>query len=443
MPDAAVTARTDAAALIDDRPDAGVFRVHRSVYLDPALFEREIETIFERAWIYLCHDSQVPAPGDYVATAIGRRPVFVIRQADGSLGAFLNACSHRGTVLTARKAGNAKRITCRYHGWSYGPDGRCLVIRGEDGYEGTPVQRDAAALKPVRLSTYKGFVFGCLDPDAGPLADFLGQTLPFFDLMADQSGEGMEILKGESVYMMRANWKLQTENSADGYHVATVHRSFGTTLSYRDTLHGAAVDPMMKTEAARILTLDRITSGGYDLGGGHMVSWSTRTPHTVPLNEGRAALEARHGAGKVRWMIDRGRTVTVFPNLLLNDMASTCLRTWRPLAPDLTEIETWCLAPKGESAAARRARIRKYEDFFLPASLAVPDDVAAMQGAHDGSGAADAGWNELALGRHTEVAGPDEAALDLGFVPVSSNPGRESETAMHGFYREWRRRLAG
>jgi len=134
--------------------------------------------------------------------------------------------------------------------------------------------------------------------------------------------------------------------------------------------------------------------------------------------------------------------VTIFPNLLLNDMASTCIRIWRPIAVDLTEIETWCLAPIGESAAARRARIRKYEDFFFPASLAVPDDVAAMEGAHAGSQASAHVWNDLALGRATMIAGADEAARALGVEPLTSNPGRESETAFDGFYREWRRRLA-
>jgi benzoate/toluate 1,2-dioxygenase alpha subunit len=441
VPDAAVAALPDPAALIDDRPETGAFRIHRSIYTDPAVYEAEMDRLFETGWIYLCHDSQVRTPGDYVSTRIGRRPVFVIRKTDGTVGCFLNACSHRGAILMPRKTGSARTVTCRYHGWRYSCDGRCLTIRGEDGYEGTEVDRAAAALRPVRTAAYKGFVFGRLDDGGGDLETFLGQSRPFFDLMADQSAQGMEILKGESVYMMHANWKLQTENSADGYHVATVHRSFGTTLSYRDSLMGDAIDPLHKTEAARILTLDKISSGGYDLGGGHMVSWSTRaSPEAVPLNEARTALEARLGPGKVRWMIDRGRTVTVFPNLLLNDMASTCIRTWRPLAVDLTEIETWCLAPVGESAAARRARIRKYEDFFFPASLAVPDDIAAMEGAHDGS--LDGGWNELALGRRTMVAGADDAARDLGIVPVSSNPGRESETAFHGFYREWRRRLA-
>jgi benzoate/toluate 1,2-dioxygenase alpha subunit len=428
--------------LIDDRPGEGIFRVRRDAYLDPDLFEAEIERIFHRCWIYLCHESQVREHGDYVATAIGRVPIFIIRGADGVLRGFHNSCAHRGTQLTNRKSGNAKTLTCRYHGWCFNSEGACTLVRGEkESYTPDALARMGTSLRPIAgFDSYKGFVFGCLDPDAESLADFLAPAMPFIDLMADQSPDGMEVLRGESRYMMAANWKLQTDNSTDGYHVATVHRNFATTLSYRDSLGGA--DDRMKTEASRILSLDKVQSGGYEVGNGHMINWSDRgSPLAAPLHEQRAALLARFPEGKVHWMVDRGRTVTVFPNLLLNDVASTCIRVWRPLAVDRTEIETWCLAPIGESPQARRARIRKYEDFFFPSSLAVPDDVRAMEGAHWGSESTPEQWNDLALGRPTVVEGQDDAARELGAEVLTSNPGRESETAFQGFYREWVKRL--
>ena len=100
--------------------------------------------------------------------------------------------------------------------------------------------------------------------------------------------------------------------------------------------------------------------------------------------------------------------------------------------------------PIGESVEARRARIRKYEDFFLPSSLAVPDDVRAMEVAHTGSLAAGEGaWNDLALGRATMIEGADDAATELGLTPLTSNPGRESETPFYAFWREWQHQLDG
>ena len=373
------------ATYIDDRPADGVFRVRRSIYLEPALFEQELDRIFGRVWIYLCHENQVRAHGDYFATTIGRHPVFVIRDKDGELGCFFNACAHRGSLLTSRRHGNAKTLTCRYHGWCFNSEGGCTRVTGRaEGYTDDALARLGTDLTRIpRLAAYQGFVFGCLDPDAESLEEFLGAARPFIDVVAEQSAQGIEVLRGESCYIMEGNWKLQTENSTDGYHVASLHRNFANAVSFRDSRLGAEADPLQRTESSRILSLDAIGAGSYDLGNGHMVNWADRgTPEAGPLHEAVDALRARLPEAMVDWMVGRSRTVTIFPNLLINDVASTAVRIWRPQSVDRTEIDTWCLAPVGESARARRARIRKYEDFFLPASLAVPDDVRAMEGAH-------------------------------------------------------------
>jgi len=129
--------------------------------------------------------------------------------------------------------------------------------------------------------------------------------------------------------------------------------------------------------------------------------------------------------------------LTTFPNLLINDVASSAIRVWRPISVNDTELETWCFAPVGESAKAREARIRKFEDFFFPSSLAVPDDIAAMEGAHEGSGATGMGWVEFTRGREFVRNGADDAAEELGVVPATSNGQGDSETCFFGFYRRW------
>jgi benzoate/toluate 1,2-dioxygenase alpha subunit len=433
----------DPGSLIDDRPKDKVFRLNRSAFTDPEVFAQEMEKVFARTWIYLCHVSQVKSHGDYFATMIGTTPVFVIRRKDGTIAGFRNSCSHRGTLLLPRRSGNARTMTCRYHGWSFNSEGDCVVIRNaHEGYSADALARLGTALKPIpRFAEYKGFLFGCLDADVESLDDFLAPVKPFMDLLADQSPDGMEILKGESCYVMQANWKLQSENTNDGYHVASLHRNFANTVRFRESLAGE-LDELNKTEASRILSLEKIGSGTYDLGNGHMVNWSQRgTPASAPLYEARERILREFPGGKGDWMINRGQTITIFPNMLLNDVASTTVRTWRPVAVDRTEIETWCLAPIGESKEARRARIRKYEDFFLPGSIAVPDDVRAMEGVQWGAAGLDGQWNDYSYGRHTMIDGPDQAARELGFTPVSSNPGREGETGYYAFYREWRRRM--
>ncbi len=105
-------ARRDFGSMIDDRVDEGMFRIDRSVYTDDAVFDAEMKNIFESSWIFLCHENQVAEHGDYFATEMGRQGVFISRQQDGSVGCFINACSHRGAVLTPLQQGNAN-MRCR------------------------------------------------------------------------------------------------------------------------------------------------------------------------------------------------------------------------------------------------------------------------------------------------------------------------------------------
>ena len=288
-----------ARSFVDDRP--GAFRVRRGAFVEPALFERELERIFGRCWNYVCHESQLRQRGSYVRGTIGRFPVFAIRGLDGEIRCFHDSCPHRGSMLTRGQSGVQPTITCRYHGWAFNADGKCIRVRGRDeGYSREALERLGTDLKPVaRVADYRGFVFACLDAEVEDLESFLGGARPFIDLMADQSEQGMEVLRGESTYVMRANWKLQTENSTDGYHVATVHRNFAHAVRQREALAGEAGDARARTEASRILDLESIQSGGYDMGNGHMINWSDRgSPESAPLNEARAALVARFGRAR-------------------------------------------------------------------------------------------------------------------------------------------------
>src|SRR5437879_13626147 len=98
--------------------------VHRSVYAIPSIFELEMDRIFGRAWLILGHESQIAAPGDYFTTRMGREPVIVARQGDGSVRVLINRCMHRGTIVCAEGRGHASSFVCPYHGWTYATAGR-------------------------------------------------------------------------------------------------------------------------------------------------------------------------------------------------------------------------------------------------------------------------------------------------------------------------------
>ncbi len=112
-------------------------RVHRDIYIDPALFDLEMERIFGRAWIWVGHESQVKNSGDYVATTIGKQPVVMSRHSDGKVYVLYNRCGHRGAKVVGDREGNVRFFRCCYHGWTYRTDGTLRGVPMQRGYEGT------------------------------------------------------------------------------------------------------------------------------------------------------------------------------------------------------------------------------------------------------------------------------------------------------------------
>lgn len=44
--------------------------VDNRIYTDRATFDAERERIFNRVWNFVCHESEVPNPGDYVTVTV-------------------------------------------------------------------------------------------------------------------------------------------------------------------------------------------------------------------------------------------------------------------------------------------------------------------------------------------------------------------------------------
>ncbi len=109
---AAAWDRATLTALFD--PETGW--LDRRVLSDESLYQLELERIFARGWNFMCHESQLKAPGDYLISYIGEDQVIVVRGADGEIRALLNTCRHRGNALCRAEQGRAKSFVCSYHG---------------------------------------------------------------------------------------------------------------------------------------------------------------------------------------------------------------------------------------------------------------------------------------------------------------------------------------
>src|SRR5262245_22925247 len=97
--------------------------INPRIFIDEDIYRLELEKIFGRTWLFLAHDSMIAKPGDFISTYMGGDPVVIVRQRDGSVRAFLNACRHRGMKVCRAEDGNAKAFMCPYHGWTYDPGG--------------------------------------------------------------------------------------------------------------------------------------------------------------------------------------------------------------------------------------------------------------------------------------------------------------------------------
>ena len=434
------------ARLIDDQPGDGVFRVHRDAFRDPDVFALEMARLFEGGWVFVAHASQLPAPHDYLTTTIGRQPVVVMRDARGSLGAFLNSCRHKGAVVCHHARGNRKLHVCRYHGWSYDSAGRNAMIKARaEGAYAPAFDADSHDLLPVaRFAQYRGFLFASLSPDVPSLEAHLGDARVFIDLVVDQSEHGIELVPGDVRYTYRGNWKLQLENSIDAYHFTSTHPSYLGLLDRRAQAKERDDVPAAVWQSAGGRQVDD-AMGSFGFAQGHAMVWTTSPVERHPLFPRLRELQARVGPVRADWML-RTRQLDVFPNLQIASNAALQMRVIRPLAPDLTEVSSYCLAPVGEDAPARRQRLRQYEDFFNPSGLATPDDTVSYEDCQRGFEAGRIEWLQGAARGMTRVGpGADAHARELGIEPAQSTHGAfamADETVFHALYRAWRRRLS-
>ncbi len=430
--------RRSFSGYIDDRPADHVFRVDRAIYNDPDILDAEYRNIFEANWVFLCHEAHVRNPGDYFATHIGRQPVFVVRQSDGSIGCFLNACGHRGATLVTKRVGNAKEFVCPYHGFCFSTAGKCTAVSApRTGWSEQHLVLSQYDLTPIaRIDSYRGLVFGSLSAAVPNLREHLGAATALIDIFVAPAPAELEIVPGFSIYQTACNWKIMHENGPDAYHAPVVHNNFAQAVIYREKRD--ARTGVARTDTGR-LTAGRLKLASYDLGNGHTAFWHKRpNPEAFPIHAQREELARRFTPGQMEWIVGRGRHMTIFPNLLLNDLASTHLRTYRPIAVDRMETMIWCIAPAGEPEEMRAARLRKFEDFFLPSGMATPDDVAVAESAQKASFAFDSKWTSMGRGIDFKIDGPDAAAHELGFSPAASSNSWDHEIAMQGVYRRWR-----
>ena len=98
-------------------------------YYDLNHFEKEQSKIFNKEWIYVCHENNLKESLSYLTIKVSKVDILILKDKLNVLKAYLNTCRHRGSVICSNQNGKLKNniLICPYHQWSYNAsDGKLL-----------------------------------------------------------------------------------------------------------------------------------------------------------------------------------------------------------------------------------------------------------------------------------------------------------------------------
>lgn len=200
----------------------------RYFYRSHVVYERELEHLVFRSWLYAGHVSEIANPGDYLLFEVGEDSLILSRDKAGEVHALLNICRHRGARVCEASSGNRKAFICPYHGWVYELDGS---LRGARAMESQGAfDRAEYHLKTVRHVICHGMIFVNFDPEAGAFdrhMENIDRQLGAYELAGARVAH-------KHTYRVDANWKLALENYLECYHCATSHRAYARMHTLKD-----------------------------------------------------------------------------------------------------------------------------------------------------------------------------------------------------------------
>lgn len=194
-----------------------------SWYTSQEMFELERRAIFSKKWLLTTHRLRLPNPGDWLRYEVAGFQFILVKDRQGTINAFHNVCRHRAFPVVTEEQGSSRIFACRYHGWSYGLNGKLAKAPGYQDLAGFDKSKNG--LLPIHVHVdHNGFVWVNLDGgekpeiaweddfkgiDCQPRMDYINWDDYSFDHAWEQEGD--------------FNWKILADNYNECYHCATTH----------------------------------------------------------------------------------------------------------------------------------------------------------------------------------------------------------------------------
>jgi methanesulfonate monooxygenase subunit alpha len=370
--------------------------VDSRIYSDETIFREEQEKIFNKSWIIACHESEVQNAFDYrTFSHPGGIPLIVVRGEDMQVRTFYNVCPHRGNTLLYDPVGNAKRITCIFHAWTFDTKGNCTDIsRGKQGYQERFCPADAGLREVKTAVGFGGFVWVNIDDNACPLNEYIGDSL---NMLAPHMEAPMEVFHYHKA-VLNTNYKLWHDTNSEFYH---------DYVHYFNRVTGMLQPGYFERKYV-----------GYPNGHASVGSMEIK----YDAYEGSKTRGVGWpGLAPGGWIL-----IDIFPGMTYN-LRTSVLRmdTVIPQGPNKLIIEFRGLGLKSDTAEQRQERIRDHNTIWGPFGRNLHEDLLAVYGQGRAMGEnRDRNW--VIHGREENMTIHDEGGMRHFYAEWSRRIGRPS-----------------
>ena len=413
-------------------------------YVSPEYARAEQDKLWRKVWQQIGRVEEIPEIGNYLTYQIMDDSIVVVRTAEDKLSAFHNVCPHRGRRLidTAPGEKNAcgaiKQFVCGFHGWRYKLTGENIHVLEKKDWQGA-LTAERTHLAEIKVDTWGGWIWITMDPDSGPLRDYLEPAATLLDPFQLQNMRN----RWRRWLVFDCNWKVAMEAFAEIYHVESTHpefMQFGTFAGWAKAqgLHsnigydapkgmdenqsaklriGTAKDPRIATAEMQIYTWEQVNTNTtrtlVDAALRLVDELPEGTPGPQVLQHWLASARRDDEARGVFWPVvepaDVGKSGTawqIFPNFQIGHAVNNMLcYTARPYGNDpnkcIFEASVYELFPKGKEP-------KTHWEYFAPE---------------------DPKWGTVLPQDFSNMAAVQQGMKSLGFTGTKPNPYRERSIA--------------